>query len=220
MNHQDQLREAMKAHEHLAPEPAAVYARVQELAKSYRRRRLIAQTAGGAVLGAAVITGAFQFPNLFPGETAPSGGVPIVQPAASPTSKAPPPRVVPSSVPGAEDPTFTAAEERARDKYFAEGYSAEEAETLGKLWKMKDIDDVKTKAGQLLLAGKKLPVRPSAAGVTDASEEAQTRAFFDEGYDVDDAAALARLWKLPTPYDAKVAAGKKILAGETLPIQP
>ncbi|GLY92921.1 hypothetical protein Acsp02_01770 [Actinoplanes sp. NBRC 103695] len=219
MNHPDQLRQAMQAHEHLAPEPAVVYARVQELAKSYRRRRLIAQTAGGAVLGVAVITGAFQVPHLFPGETAPSGGTAVVQPAASPTAKAPAPSEEPEA-PEAEDPMFTPAEQKARDKYFAEGYSLDEAEKLSKLWKMKDIDDVKTKAGQLLLNGKKLPVRPPASSVSSTAAEAQAEAFFAEGYDYDDAAELAKLWKLPTPYDAKVAAGKKILAGETLPIQP
>ena len=217
MNHPDRLREAMKAHEHLAPEPAMVYARVQELAKSYRRRRLIAQTAGGAVLGVAVITGAFQIPNLFPGETAPSGGTAVVQPAASATKG---PATLPSAAPDAQDPMFTSADQKARDKYFAAGYDLDEAEELAKIWKIRNLDDVKIKAGQLLLNGKKLPVRPPASSVSDAAAEAQAQAFFEKGYDVDDAQRLAELWKLPSAFDAKVAAGKKILAGETLPIKP
>jgi hypothetical protein len=44
--------------------------------------------------------------------------------------------------------------------------------------------------------------------------------FFDRGYDYDDAVKLAKLWKLKSPYDAKIAAGKKLLDGETLPIRP
>ena len=49
-NHGDQLREAFETHESLAPDPAAVYARVQELSRNYKRRRRGAQIAGGAVL--------------------------------------------------------------------------------------------------------------------------------------------------------------------------
>ena len=41
--HGDQLREAFETHEHLAPDPAAVYARVQELSRGYQRRRRGAQ---------------------------------------------------------------------------------------------------------------------------------------------------------------------------------
>jgi hypothetical protein len=224
IDHNNQLREAMVAHEHLAPEPAAVYARVQDLAKSYKRRRLIAQTAGGAVLGAAALVGAFQIPNLIPGHTAPSGGTAIVQPAAPRASSASP---TPSSAPaaseeppGEEDSPFSAKERKAREKFFASGYGADEAEKLGKIWKIKDIDDVKFKAGEQLLNGKKLPVKAPAGGVADAAKDAQVHAFFAKGYDVDDAVELAQLWKLPSAYDAKVAGGKKIMNGETLPIRP
>jgi hypothetical protein len=221
-NHHNQLREAMVAHEHLAPEPDAVYARVQELAKSYKRRRLIAQTAGGAVLGAAALVGAFQIPNLIPGQTAPSGGTAIVQPAAPQVSASPSTPGAPTAVepPGEDDSPFTKQEQTARDKYFAAGYGVSEAEKLGKIWKLKDIDDVKIKAGKELLAGHKLPVKAPAEGVQSAKEEAQVNAFFEKGYDVDDAVQLAKLWKLPSAYDAKIAGGKKILNGETLPIKP
>ncbi|MFG1606917.1 hypothetical protein [Actinoplanes sp. NPDC049265] len=218
-NHHNQLREAMVAHEHLAPEPAAVYARVQDLAKAYKRRRLIAQTAGGAVLGAAALVGAFQIPNLIPGQTAPSGGTAIVQPAAPQVSASPAAPSAPAP-PADDESPFTDKEQKARDKYFAAGYGVSEAEKLGKIWKLKDIDDVKVKAGKELLAGRKLPVKASTEGVQSAKEEAQVNAFFEKGYDVDDAVELAQLWKLPSTYDAKVAGGKKILSGETLPIKP
>jgi hypothetical protein len=220
MNHQDELRAAMQAHEHLAPEPTEVYARVQELAKSYKRRRLIAQSAGGAVLGVAAIVGAFQLPNLMPGETAPSGGVAIVQPAAPQVSSGPP--SAPASDPADEDvdSEFTPAEQKARDKFFASGYSYTEAEKLAKIWKTDDITQVKTTAGQKLLDGERLPVQPPKEQVEDARDGARTEAFFAAGYDYDDAATLARRWKLSSPWEAKVEGGKRIMAGETLPIQP
>jgi hypothetical protein len=225
MNHQEQLHAAMKAHEHLAPEPTEVYARVQELAKTYRRRRLIAQSAGGAVLGVAAIVGAFQLPGLIPGDTAPSGGVTIVQPAGpAPSPAVPGHSAVPSSaVPGfsaGEDPEFTPAERKAREKYFASGYGLDEAEKLSKLWKNDDITAVKTLAGQRLLDGRKLPVQPPEQAVEDARDSERARAFFAEGYDVDDAAKLAELWRLPSPHDAKVEGGKRIMAGESLPFRP
>jgi hypothetical protein len=105
-------------------------------------------------------------------------------------------------------------------KFFAAGYSYDDAATLAKLWKLKTPYDAKVAAGKKLLAGKKLPIKPNPATVQQNKQDAQVSAFFDKGYDVDDAATLAKLWKLKTPYDAKVAAGKKLLAGQSLPIKP
>ena len=45
-------------------------------------------------------------------------------------------------------------------------------------------------------------------------------AFFAAGYDYDDAVKLARLWKKSDPYQAKIEGGKRLLAGDTLPIKP
>jgi hypothetical protein len=105
-------------------------------------------------------------------------------------------------------------------KFFAAGYDYDDAVKLAKLWKLKTAYDAKVAGGEKLLAGKKLPVKPDAANVKEAQEEAQVSAFFQAGYDVEDAAKLAKLWKLPTAYDAKVAGGKKIMAGQSLPIKP
>lgn len=245
IDNKDQLRAAMQAHEHLAPDPAAVYSRVQELAKSYRRRRVIMQSAGGAVLGAGLIAGAIQLPGLLPGETAPSGGAGLVQPAA-PQSSAPPllkikptPGAPAPARPGASAPASAGAlapggapaedyeepspqEQRALDAYFEAGYNFDDAVKLAKIWKLKDISEVKATAGQRLLDGKKVPIEPSGSGESHQSEAEsnQVGAFFAEGYDYNDAVQLAKIWKLKTPYDAKIAGGEKILAGETLPIRP
>ncbi len=105
-------------------------------------------------------------------------------------------------------------------KFFSAGYDYDDAVKLAKLWKLKTPYDAKIAAGEKLLAGKKLPVKPSPENVQSAKEEAQVAAFFQAGYDVDDAAKLAKLWKLKTAYDAKVAGGKKLIAGQTLPFQP
>ena len=45
-------------------------------------------------------------------------------------------------------------------------------------------------------------------------------AFFAAGYDYADAVKLAKLWHTVDPYHAKIEGGKRLLAGQTLPIKP
>ena len=199
-DHGDQLREAFETHEKLAPDPAAVYARVQELARTYHRRRRTAQAAGGAVLGAGLIAGAMNLPTLLPGTA--HDTVAVVAPAASATPSA-------------------ADLQKAWDAYFGAGYDYDDALKLAKIWHSKDeVGNVKAEAGRRLLAGQTLPFQPSPSSVAKAKEDAQVNAFFAAGYDYDDAVKLAKLWHLADPNRAKVAAGKKLLVGETLPIKP
>jgi len=215
--HERQLREAFESHEHMTPDPAVVYARVQELSRTYRMRRRGAQIAGGAVLGAGLIAGGLVVPGLFgdQGDPGVSAGIPAAAPASS---------VAPSSarIPAAPakpsaTPSYSVAERAA---YFDGGYGIDQAETLAELWKMSDLSAVKGRAGRLLLAGGTLPVQPYPDSTPGTAEEKQVTAFFGAGYDVDDAVTLAKLWKKATAYDAKVEGGKRLLAGRTLPIRP
>src|SRR4051794_34201984 len=83
--HERQLREAFESHEHMTPDPAAVYARVQELSRTYRMRRRGAQIAGGAVLGAGLIAGGLVVPGVFGPQGTPgvSAGIPAAAPASA-----------------------------------------------------------------------------------------------------------------------------------------
>ncbi|WP_306211882.1 hypothetical protein [Actinoplanes sp. RD1] len=221
-DHEEQLREAFGTRENDTPDPAAVYARVQELSQTYKRRRRGAQFAGGAVLGAGLIVGAFQVPALF---TNPSAGndITMVAPAAPSAAPSPSPSGPSDKALGAIRAAKQNAEDAPRlDAYFAAGYDYDDAVQLAKIWKIKHGDDltaVKAKAGQELLDGKKLPVQLSASEKAQAKENAAYDAFFNAGYDYDDAEKFAQLWKIDDPSDAKVAAGKKLLAGEELPIK-
>jgi len=216
----EQLREAFETHENLAPDPAAVYARVQELARTYKRRRRSAQAAGGAVLGAGLIAGAINLPTLLPAR--PGGTVTMVAPAAAPTIS-PSPTPLPSAA-------LSPAElklQKEWDAYFGAGYGYDDAVKLAKIWHSKaDIGTVKAEAGRRLLAGQQLPIKPgpeapaTGSGGTGSKEAARVDAFFAAGYDYHDAVKLARLWKQSDPYQAKVLGGKKLLAGDTLPIRP
>ncbi|SDQ06761.1 hypothetical protein [Quadrisphaera sp. DSM 44207] len=59
----------------------------------------------------------------------------------------------------------------------------------------------------------------ATAAATPTVEEA-VAAFFDVGYTFTDAVNLAVLWGAPSVYDAKVAAGTEVLAGQPLPYGP
>jgi hypothetical protein len=205
--HGEQLRETFETHEKLAPDPAAVYARVQELSRAYQRRRRGAQVAGTAVLGAGLIAGAIQLPSVLAGT---SGGGGFAAPAS------PIPSVAPSYSQAELDEGWAA--------YFTAGYGYDDAVRLAALWRTdKNIGLVKAEAGRRLLAGEALPIQPHPDPSVPATPDAATaalKAFFHAGYVYDDAVQLARLWNLPDPSDAKVAAGRKLAAGEQLPIRP
>nr|WP_221374281.1 hypothetical protein [Actinoplanes polyasparticus] len=111
-----------------------------------------------------------------------------------------------------DDARFTA--------FFNAGYTWTEAEKLAKIWKIADPSDAKLEAGKRLLAGQELPVKPTAEGVKEALTSKRVSKFFDTGYDVEDAVKLAKLWNLKDAWSAKVEGGKRLLAGQTLPIQP
>jgi hypothetical protein len=266
-DHEDQLREAFETHEHLAPDPAAVYARVEELSRGYKRRRRGAQVAGATLVVAGVLAGGAYLPGLLPQRA--ENNLTVVAPAAAPSSapskadlekawdayfkagydyedaeklavlwnstdqigniKAEAGRrllageTLPfAATPNDPEPEVTAdpKEEARREAYFAAGYDWDDAVKLAKIWKLSDPSEAKTKGGKLLLAGKKLPVKPDPANVAEAREAARVSAFFDAGYDVEDAIKLAKMWKLEDAYAAKVAGGKLLLAGKKLPIKP
>jgi hypothetical protein len=212
-NHGEQLREAFETHETLTPDPAAVYARVRELSRKYKRRRRGVQAAGTAVLGAGLIAGGIQLPSVLAG---PSGGAGLAAPMGAAASP----------VPSVAASYSQADLEKDWAAYFAAGYGYDDAVQLAALWHTdQNIGLVKAEAGRRLLAGETLPIQPhpnpSPSPHPEASADAAAvQAFFYAGYVWDDAVQLAALWKLPDPSDAKVAAGKKLEAGQTLPIQP
>jgi hypothetical protein len=113
------------------------------------------------------------------------------------------------------------------DAYFSAGYGYTDATKLANLWNSHEsIGDVKAEAGRRLLAGETLPMAPDPDAPVvgtepgDPQDGARLAAYFAAGYDYNDAVKLAKLWKSADPYEAKIAGGKKLLAGETLPFRP
>ncbi|GAA1639066.1 hypothetical protein [Actinoplanes couchii] len=222
--HQDRLREAFTKHENDTPDPAAVFARVEELSRKYSWRRRGAQAAGGVALSAGLIAGITQLPAMLPAgpattATADSGSIQAAAPAATPST-------APTIDPAKE---LTDAETTAGfDAYFAAGYGYDNAVELAKLWNLgaDKFAQAKAVAGLKLLAGENLPVNPIPNGdgpvggeePIDPEQDKQFAEYFNSGYDYDDAVKLAEIWKLADTGDAKLKAGKKLLAGEELPI--
>ncbi|MGX6607418.1 hypothetical protein ACWKSP_35625 [Micromonosporaceae bacterium Da 78-11] len=215
--HEEQLRDAFETHENLAPDAAAVYARVQELSRAYVWRRRGAQVAGGAVLTAGLVAGVAVLPQFLPGQAANSAAA--LAPAA-------PAAATPSASPTVAGTPAQTEFDKDIAAYFDAGYGYDDAVLLAGIWKTKDdIGAVKAEAGRRLLAGETLPVQPhpnptGSEEPLDPKTEAAYAAFFGAGYVWDDAVRLAKLWKIKDPSDAKVTAGKKLAAGQTLPFKP
>src|SRR5476649_1340236 len=61
----------------------------------------------------------------------------------------------------------------------------------------------------------------SPSPLTAAQQEQALNAYFAAGYDYNDALALAQLWHLSgDPTTIKAEAGRRLLAGQTLPFKP
>ncbi|WP_432504600.1 hypothetical protein [Kineococcus arenarius] len=107
--------------------------------------------------------------------------------------------------------------------FFGAGYGYADAVELGRLWNVEPAQ-AKTTAGAHLLAGEDLPFEPAEQPVeqppASADERAaQREAFFAAGYGYDDAVELGEAWNVD-PWEAKALAGERLMAGETLPVQP
>ena len=153
----ERIRDAMAEGQKLLADPAVVYARVQELSKIYRRRRWIAQSAGGAVLGVGLALGLVQMNGFIQGGTADVPGPPLTSDVTRSADPARPATVVPDAAPaGVEAPP----DQPELDAFFGAGYDWGDAVRLARLWRMADPSDAKIVAGRRLLAGKRLPLDP------------------------------------------------------------
>ncbi|HVX09321.1 hypothetical protein [Humibacter sp.] len=157
-----------------------------------------------------------------PGRAPQAAPAPAAAPAApSPLTKAQAIKKAAAKKDAAAPVAAPTAEDTALDAYFSAGYDYDDAVALQKMWNESDPFQTKVDAGNKLLAGEQLPIAPGSAAPApaEAGDDAVS-AYFNAGYDYDDAVQLAKMWHLATPYDAKVAGGKKLQQGETLPIEP
>jgi hypothetical protein len=125
-----------------------------------------------------------------------------------------------AGVPETEVPEITQEQQKAISEFFNTGYTYDDAVKLAKIWKLEDAYAAKIEGGERLLDDKKLPVRPS--GQAASADERARSAYFDNGYDFADAEKLAQIWKMDKNDIGaiKLKAGKRLLAGKKLPIEP
>ena len=146
--------------------------------------------------------------------------------AARPATSAPAvpaPPAVEEAVPAGFVDEPVDPDQASREVFFDAGYTYDDAVVLGAQWSQ-DAWEAKVTGGQKLSAGETLPIAPGSsapapeAPSTDPDVSAAD-AFFAAGYTYDDAVALGALWHVDS-WEAKVAGGTKLQAGETLPIAP
>lgn len=116
---------------------------------------------------------------------------------------------------------WSVSDDAARAAYFNNGYDYADALVLADIWSgVDDLADVKANAGHKILDRLPLPggVLPFDGDQGGAGQQAALDAYFAAGYDYDDAVALARIWGGIDPFDAKVMAGDKLIAGIDLPV--
>lgn len=230
------IREALRSHEHLAPDTAGVLMHAKLLAAGYRRRRRAARSVGGAVASAGLVAAVTAGPGVV-GDLTRSDAVEASAVGAGGAAPSPDPVATTAApAPVASEPA--ASEEDLRAAFFGRGLDFDDALVLAEVWGLRDeggdwdYDAAKADAGRRILAGETLPdttgpspspsapASPVAPAPADAEADAARAAFFAAGYDYDDAVQLATLWDSPDVTTAKADAGARLLAGETLPVRP
>lgn len=226
------VRRAVAARAASTPDPGAVFRRAEACLDRRRRRRRHAAAVGGASLAVAGLVGGISVL----GDIGASSRLEQVgtQPVAPPPPRSapdvatvsPPPSdpmavdLTPSSAPCLESSSdLSDADYAALETFPVAGYTIDDAWALAALWDQ-PCGDAKIAAGRALQAGQDLPVAPGTSGIHLDPDPAAEAAFVDAGYDAGDAAELAAYWGYTDPQQAKIKAGRYMLAGRQPPVTP
>jgi len=192
----DFLTQTFDRHTRVEPDTAEIMSRVQAIARARRRNRWVVQATGASVITAGLVAGGIALPGLFSGGSTAS-------------------HVATVRLAGGEH-DYSQQQELAA--YFKAGYQLEQAQQLAGLWHESNLTRVKAEAGLKLLQGQTLPVAPGSTPAIAVDRDVE--AFFNAGYDYNDATKLMAIWHTADAYHAKIKGGKEIESGEALPIKP
>ena len=188
-----------------APDPADVATAVEDVLAGRRPPRSVAVRRGGQIAAAGVVTGTLA---LAAGSAAAASN-PYSPVAAAVESAAQTVGLDVSFMPEG----YTREQYEA---YTTSDYTMADQEALGRIWRI-DGTELKARIGQAILDGEQLPV---AAGTTPQPPGvAELDAYWDAGYNAEEAAALGALWGTET-RETKIRAGRAILDGQPLPVPP
>lgn len=207
MTTEAELRAVLAEHAGAVPEVGAVHAGIRRGIRQRRQRRRTATGIGVLAVMAVPVLGL----RLADG---PVDDLRPTQVAASPGMLSPDPRLVRFC---SIDPASLSA--TATVSTFSDyGYTPTDAEELARLWKSPcGASGATMFGGEELAYGHALPITPSGAYPSDGLA---VQTLHDAGYTLDDDVALAKQWNIADLREAKVTAGRKLIAGQTLPIQP
>ncbi|WP_250445495.1 hypothetical protein [Actinotalea sp. C106] len=106
------------------------------------------------------------------------------------------------------------------EAFWGAGYTSQDVLALGALWQT-DGTETKARAGQMILDGDQLPLAPAVSAEPGGSpeEQAAREEFWDAGYTAEDLETLTALWDTDA-VETKALAGRMLLDGESLPIEP
>lgn len=112
------------------------------------------------------------------------------------------------------------------DAFWGAEHTDEDVLRLSALWHS-DATATKARAGQMILDGLPVPAAPGSGTAPSPmpvvppvyASQAQSDAFWDAGYSMEDATLLTDLWGVELG-EMKATAGQMILDGEALPIAP
>lgn len=124
----------------------------------------------------------------------------------------------PDAVAATDAPTGEPVPTEQYDAFWGAGYTIGDAEHLAALWDV-ELREAKARAGQALLDGTTPPIAPGTYPDLVTTSDPAREAFWEAGYTVEDAEALAALWQLDL-WDTKARAGQALLDGEPLPVAP
>lgn len=167
----------------------------------------------GIVVAAGIVSGLALATTTALGSGSASAAAPVTSAAAKPVAA-----IGPATTPSV-DP-----QDAALAAFFAAGYTYDDAVALAGTWHSTDAWEAKATAGKKLENGETLPIAPGSSApappAPGTADDAAVTKFFAAGYTYDDAVKLAKMWGNANAYEAKVAGGKKLENGETLPIAP
>jgi hypothetical protein len=195
------LTDAFVAHTQAIADTDDVLAKVDALARTHRRNRWAVRATGASLVTAGLVVGAIALPGLV---SSGHNGSTVLSTAGH----------------GAKAQTSSTggySTDQDENAFLNAGYDYQDAQHLAKLWSETNIGQVKAEAGAKLLAGEKLPVKPSGQPVP--AENTGVSAFFADGYTYNDAVKLSKIWHVSS-YQAKIKGGKELAAGKTLPVEP
>lgn len=217
----DEIHEALSEIAGTAVDSGPVLDRIQG-ARTRRRRVHQALTVTGAGLAVGSLFTGITWLHLTAQEAGASRKVPPASTGSpSPTTVPPDPTVTatPRRTPSASSLVSPVSPVKVpldlQRAFDGAGYGSADAQTLARLWRTNDPKIAEALAGQAILDGDAMPIRPGQAATSGSYDLGleMIQHFIDDGFDYFDAQVLAKVWNTNDVYTAKALGGQLVHDG-------